>query len=175
MNGRQIGGLIGAVGGLVFVLANAGELPASTTLRVVGVVAFVAVVAWLVLRTPEAPPVPSPAALRIYWTCVIGELVSIPAGAAVLRRLDHAELVPSWVVLVVGVHFVPFAQAFKVPLFRTLGLVLVAIAALGMAGTLLGFDDGVPLAAVVAGFVLFTAVYAGSRDPAVNTATGARS
>ncbi|KQZ67033.1 hypothetical protein [Nocardioides sp. Root151] len=162
MNGRQIGGLIGAGGGLVFVLANAGELPGATALRVVGVACFVVLVAWLVVRTPAAPPTPTPAALRIYWTCVLGELVAIPAGAAVLRQLGHAELVPAWVLLVVGTHFVPFAQAFRLPLFARLGLVLIAIALAGMASSLAGVDDAVPLAAVAAGFVLFAAVAVGS-------------
>lgn len=164
MNGRQIGGLIGAVGGLSFVLSNAGELPVSMLWRVLGVFGFVTAVGLMLAKAPAAPPVPAPRALRTYWLCVLGEVLAIPAGAAVLRALGHVDLVPAWVVLVVGVHFLPFATAFKVPMFRTLGLVLVGIAVLGMGGTLAGVELGVRIAAVAAGFVLFAAVVAGSRS-----------
>ncbi|KRF16789.1 hypothetical protein ASG90_11135 [Nocardioides sp. Soil797] len=163
MNERQVGGLIGAIGGLSFVLANAGALSAPLVWRVLGVTAFVIVLGVLFTRPGARPPTPSSKALRTYWLCVLGEVLAIPAGAALLRALDHPQLTPGWVVLVVGVHFVPFAAAFRVPMFRTLGLVLIGVALIGMIGTLAGLHDAVRIAAVGAGFVLFAAVLAGSR------------
>lgn len=163
MNGRQVGGLIGAVGGVAFIVINAGELPGSLVWRVVGVVGFVALVATLLLRPPPAPPEPTPRAMRIYWACVIGEVLAIPVGAAILGNAGQADLVPAWVVLVVGVHFVPFARAFELPLFLRLGIAMMVIALAGMATALAGVERGVPAAAVLAGFVLFAAVWAGAR------------
>ncbi|MDN5893840.1 MAG: hypothetical protein L0H93_07400 [Nocardioides sp.] len=163
MNGRQMGGFIGAVGGLSFVLANAGALPGVLVLRVAGVAAFVALLAMLILRPPPAPPEPSPGAIRVYWACVAGEIAALPLGAAGFRALDQTDLVPAWVVLVVGVHFVPFASAFRLPMFRWLGITMILVALSGMAVTLAGVDEGARAAAAAAGVVLFGAVYAGSR------------
>jgi len=51
MSGAKLGSMIGAVGGLVFIMSNSGALsgPWPVVLRVLGVIAFAAVVA-LVLR-----------------------------------------------------------------------------------------------------------------------------
>ncbi|MFD1049576.1 FAD-dependent oxidoreductase, partial [Kibdelosporangium lantanae] len=52
-------------------------------------------------------------AMRVYWTCVVAEVVGFFVGAQVITRVfDRPDLVVVWVVLVVGAHFVPFAAAF---------------------------------------------------------------
>ena len=131
LRGRGLGSLIGAAGGALFVLVNAAELPGSTTLRVAGVVLFAAAVV-VALRAPDdGSRPPPPRALKIYGWCVAGEVLAIPVGAAILRALDRPELVRVWVVLVLGVHFVPFAKAFGEPIFRALGVVLILIALAG--------------------------------------------
>jgi len=166
MRGRRTGALIGAVGGVVFVLANAGALgsPTSVVLRVVGVVAFAVVLWWAVLRPGGVSPgpQPSPAALRTYLVCVAGEVVAIPLGAQVLvRAVGRPELVLPWVVLVVGVHFLPFARTFRVPLFSGLAWTLVV---LGLLGGVLAVVVGPVLASatgVLAGFVLLAFAGAG--------------
>lgn len=158
MNGRILGSLIGAVGGLVFVLVNSAELPAATLLRVVGIVAGIALLVATVLAirrgsaATDTPPEAS--AIRIYWICVAGEVAAIPAGAAVLRSLDHPELTRVWVVMVLGVHFVPFARAFGAPLFAWLGGALMALALVGGALSLAGANQAEPWTAVLAGFTL---------------------
>lgn len=154
MDGRRLGSLIGAIGGLGFVLANAGALPGGTALKIAAAVAFVGVLVAIVRTTAPPPPAPTPAAIRVYWWCVIGEVLAIPAGAAVLRSLDHEELVRTWVVLVLGVHFVPFARAFRAPLFGYLGALLVAVAVIGAAASLAGAGRAELWTAVVAGFLL---------------------
>lgn len=157
-----IGSAIGAIAGLVFVLVNAGALPAAMVLRVVGVAGFVAVL-FVVLRAPDtARPAPSRSALRIYAACVVGEVVAIPVGAAVISNAAHEPTaVVAWVVVVVGVHFGPFAKAFALPMFGWLAGVLCA---LGVAGLGLAFAvDAVfaAAAAVVAGYVLLVFSAAG--------------
>jgi hypothetical protein len=162
----RTGALIGAIGGVVFVLANAGALgsPASVVLRVVGVAAFAVVLWWSVLRRGAAQPGPPPApgALRTYLLCVVGEVLAIPLGAQLLvRAVGRPELVLPWVVLVVGVHFLPFARTFRVPLFAALAWSLVV---LGLLGGALAVAVGPVLASaagVLAGFVLLAFAAAG--------------
>jgi hypothetical protein len=171
-DGRVLGSLIGLVGGEVFVQANAAELPGETPVRVAGLVLGLLVVATLVryLRSsPIAPPPPSRSGLRLYGVTMIALVVSIPVGAAVLRALDHADLTPVWVVLVLGLHFLPFARAFGQPFFARLGWTLVGIAVAGCTATLAGVDDGPAWTAVLAGATLLVASLLGtvsSRSPA---------
>ena len=158
MRGARVGSLIGAVGGLVFVLVNAAALPSGPALaaRVLGVVGFVAVLWFAVLHGPEGTVEPSRAAIRTYTVCVVAEVLAIPLGATLLDRVVHRpELVLPWVVLVVGAHFVPFAQAFGAPLFARLGFALAAVALVG-AVACVAVDGPEPgrWAAVLAGFVL---------------------
>jgi hypothetical protein len=127
-------------------------------------VAFGVVLWWSVLRTGAGSPgpQPSPDALRTYLVCLVGEVVAIPLGAQVLvRAVGRPELVLPWVVLVVGVHFLPFARTFRVPLFAGLAWTLVV---LGLLGGVLAVVVGPVLASatgVVAGFVLLAFAGAG--------------
>src|SRR5687768_16832934 len=117
MRGERIGAMIGSIGGLVFVLINAGELPGPARLpvRVAGVLTFVAVVWFAVLRPSSAPAPAGPPtgrAIKIYWASVAAMGIGIPVGANILGNvLDLPELTVLWVVLVVGAHFLPFAGA----------------------------------------------------------------
>jgi hypothetical protein len=61
------------------------------------------------------------------------------------------------VVLVLGLHFLPFARAFRQPFFTPLGWTLVAGAAAGGTATLAGFDDAPAWTATLAGGVLLVA------------------
>jgi hypothetical protein len=129
-------GLVGAVFGLVFVLVNAGGLasPFDLLVRVLAVVAFVSV--FLLLRRGVATPMPDAGqrALRIYAVAVAAELVALFGGTLLLRNTGHEELSLPWVVIVVGVHFVPLGWAFRARFFHVLAGVLVA---LGVAGAVL--------------------------------------
>ena len=55
------------------------------------------------------------------------EVVLLPMGANSLVRLDHPELTVPWVALIVGIRFLPFARAFRSPVFAVLGLVLIGL------------------------------------------------
>ena len=138
-------GLAGAAFGLVFVLVNAGGLasPFDLLVRVLGAVAFVGV--FLLLRRGVAAPLPDagPRAIRIYAAAVVGELVALFGGTLLLRSTGHEELSLPWVVIVVGVHFVPLGWAFRARFFHVLAGILVV---LGVAGGVLALAGADPAA-----------------------------
>lgn len=159
---ERVGSLIGAVGGLLFVLVNAGGLTGGVAwaARVLGVAAFVAVVILVVLRrggtVAEDPP--SRRQIRTYGISVTVMVLAIIAGARVLDASGRAELVVVWVVLCVGAHFLPFARAFAVPVFARLGLVLIGLAVVGGVVALTTASAVAPAAtAVLAGLALLAA------------------
>ncbi len=163
-----LGSLVGAVGGLAFVLGNAGGLPPGWPwpVRLLGGLAFVAVLWFAVVRVwdvrDSTPPAPS--ALRTYGLSVVGMLLLFPVGNLLLRAVGRPELTLPWVVLVVGVHFLPMAWAFRAPVLRAVGLALVGVAVLG-AVLVLALGPGWPVSAtaVVAGCTLLAAASAGAR------------
>ena len=133
MRTRPVGSIIGAVAGLAFVLLNAGAVPDSLIWRIAAVAAFVAIIWFVVLRGQViAPAPPNRAALRTYGFSVLAMVVAFPVGArAISDVLDRPNAVLVWVVFVVGVHFLPFAQAFHLPVFRWLSASLVMISIIG--------------------------------------------
>ena len=136
MHPQLIGTVIGAIGATAFVHANRGTLPGPWPVIAVlaWAVALVTLV-WAALVRPRSLPVlapPGPRAGLVYVASVIAMLV----------------------VIAVGLHFVPFAAAFRAPVFTVLGWCLVAI---GVVGLLLGLAAGavaVAGAAVVTGLVM---------------------
>jgi len=170
-------GLVGGVFGLVFVLVNAGDLPAPLDLavRVVGVMALVAVVG-LLLRSGGGTPLPEagPRAWKVYRIAVGVEIVALFGGASLLSRTGHEELGLPWVVVVVGVHFIPLGWAFGARFFVTLGWILVALGVLGAILALAGaerpvvsFVSGVGAGLVLLAFAARPALVRPPRDPQV--------
>lgn len=163
MRTRPLGSLVGAVAGLAFVLLNAGAVPATRVWQVLAVVAALVIAWFVVLRGPRVTQAaPDRAAVRTYGFAVTAMLVAIPVGASLLTNvLDRPHAVVVWVVLVVGAHFLPFARAFALPVFRILALSLLTVAVVGAVPTLA--SDSATAAGwtgVAAGFVLqaFSAV-----------------
>lgn len=150
--------LIGTGFGLLFVLINAGSLPAPWPLpvRVAGVVLTAAVVARVLIRPTAPAPRPEPSAMRTYWRWVGIEGLAIFAGTFLLGRLGLGEFGVLWVIAVVGVHFLPFATAFGRRTYAVLGWVLIALALLGALLAALIGGTGTGLAGVAAGVVLLT-------------------
>jgi hypothetical protein len=151
-----MGSVFGAVGGLVFVLVNAGALPGALVWRLAAVVAFLAIGWFVVVRGPQvdAEP-PSRAALRIYLISVAAMVVGIVAGAYIIRAVLHRpDAVLVWVVFVVGLHFLPFAQAFRLPVFRWLSVSLVAVALVGFVGLAVSGEVAASWTGVAAGVLL---------------------
>jgi hypothetical protein len=133
MPARVIGCIVGAVGGLGFVLGNAGAVPGSLVWRIAALLGCVAIAWFVVLRgraVHHRPP--SRTAMQTYGISVTAMVVAIPVGAAILSNaLDRPNAVRVWVVLVVGVHFMPFARAFQLPAFRWLTAALVVDSVIG--------------------------------------------
>jgi hypothetical protein len=157
-----IGSVIGAIAGLVFILANAGALDGTPVLRAIGVAGFAAVTAVLVRGPRVEQPAPSRSAMRIYWLCVAGEVAAIPLGAAVVSGALHSpSAVVAWVVFVVGAHFGPFARVFGLPLFGWLAGALLLLGAVGLVLALTVDHTFAACSAVAAGYVLLAFSAAG--------------
>ncbi|MEO6881275.1 MAG: hypothetical protein ABI181_10075 [Mycobacteriaceae bacterium] len=175
MRTRPVGSLVGAIAGLVFVLVNSGAVPGSLLWRAAAAVAFVAVIWFVVLRGPEveqAPP--SRDAVRTYGFAVVAMVVAIPVGARILSDvLDRPSAVLVWVVFVVGAHFLPFAHAFHLPVFRLLAASLVVVAIIGAVPTLTSNSEAAAgWTGVAAGFVL---LFFSAAGPHLSRSSAARS
>jgi hypothetical protein len=154
------GSLIGVAGATVFVFSYRNGLPAPwPMIALVAWLAGIAAYAWTALAVPRALPALEAIGRRagvIYLASVAAMLVVIRVGTIVLDSQQLAGLRPALIVLAVGLHFLPFAGAFRTPMFTTLGL---SIAGLGAAGLLLGWLWARPAAsaaAVLAGLVMLT-------------------
>lgn len=163
MRTSPIGSVIGAIAGLVFVLINAGAVPASLIWRIVGAVVFAATICSIVLPGPQVSP--TRAAWRLYGLAVAAMVVAIPVGAAIISNILHRpNAVLVWVVFVVGAHFLPFAHAFGLPIFRWLSASMVLVAVIGAIPALASNSaTAAGWTGVVAGFVLLFFSAAGPR------------
>ncbi|MEJ5945517.1 hypothetical protein WDZ17_09465 [Pseudokineococcus basanitobsidens] len=101
---------------------------------------------------------PRPVALLVYGACVVGELVVIAVGSAVLEALGRGELRPSLIAAVVGVHFLPFARAFGEAMFSLLGRVVAGLGVIGLVLGALGVTDAAEAFAVLAGLAMVAVV-----------------
>lgn len=151
MTRDQVGRLIGAGFGLVFIEANAGALPSGVgvALRVVGLAAFLGLVFLGRRRGAQAAetggqPTGTSFGGR-YWLIVVAEVVAVAAGLAVINRVLHTpQATVGWLALVVGVHFYGLAVAWRRPSLRTLATGMSVCGALGL---VLAFS-GAPAAVV---------------------------
>ncbi|OKJ97392.1 DUF7010 family protein [Amycolatopsis sp. CB00013] len=109
----------------------------ATLLVVVGIVAVLGLVGWLVLTARRGAGLPAGGGReespfgKQYGIAVLLMLVGIFAGARVLSAVfEVPEAVPAWVLFVVGLHFLPFAKLFGSRRFLVLSALLCAVAAL---------------------------------------------
>lgn len=159
-----LGCLIAGIFGLAYVLANAGALPSPLD-SVLPVIAIAALV-WLGVLVRRAGLEwlgGSRRRLRLglgYWLVVMGEVGAIAAGSAVLNGpLDAPRGVVAWVSLVVGLHFVALAVAWREPVFYVLGAAIAACGVAALAAALAGGSDALVggLGGVLPGLLLLTA------------------
>ncbi|SDY47800.1 hypothetical protein SAMN05421504_105674 [Amycolatopsis xylanica] len=133
-----------------------------TVLVVLGIVVVVALVAWIVALGRRGADLPAGGGRgdspfgKQYGISVLLMVVGIFAGARVLSGVfDLPQAVPAWVLLLVGLHFLPFSRLFGTRRFLVLAILLcvvaVAAAVLGAAGqewawrTVPGFGGAVVL------------------------------
>ncbi len=64
-----------------------------------------------------------------YWRVVAFEVIAIVVGVIVLDVTGQAAYLPAWILLIVGVHFIPLARLFGTPGLRLAGLALIGVAA----------------------------------------------
>jgi len=101
---------------------------------------------------------------RAYWNVVGGECLALFGGLVVINAVfGQPKLAVPWIALVVGVHFVLLAQAWRIGLYRVLGIVQ---AGLGLAGFVLAAAGAALatvnlVAGVLSGVALYGAVAAG--------------
>lgn len=164
----RLGSLIGLIGATVFVLVNRGALPAPWPLvALLASVAALAFYLWAVWLRPASalPPgeQPRPRAGLVYLASVSGMLMVFFVGRLLLARAGQEELMPALVALGVGLHFVPFAAAFRAPVFSTLGWLLAGIGLVGIVAGWLGAGAVAAAgAAVAAGVTMLVVMGAGA-------------
>lgn len=150
-----MGTLIGLFGACVFVFSYTPGIakPLSVVARTL-VLAAVACTLWFLFASPRyfGPFTASRGQqIGIYLLCVVVEFALIAFGTGRLTSLGKLELQPALIALVVGLHFIPFAWAFKERMFYTLGGVLTV---LGSGGLLIGTHTSALGAAVGSGLVM---------------------
>jgi len=148
---RRIGAVVGLVGAVTFVFSYAGGLHAAAAVTVqVLVVALVVATLGMLFVSPRGlgrfvPP--TRVAIGVYLSCVVGELALIRIGTDALIHTGRDELRPALIVLVVGLHFLPFAWALHEHMFSWLGAMLVVLGAVGLLAA-------AELVAVIAGLAM---------------------
>ncbi|MGU3431879.1 hypothetical protein ACNHUS_02575 [Actinomycetes bacterium M1A6_2h] len=151
---EKLGSLIGAVFGLIFVLVNTDSLP-SPIARVLRILAVAAVVAVLVAirRVPAAPPTSGRAfSDRNYLVTVALEAVALFGGVAIINGpLATPDAAVAWISLVVGLHFLGLAAAWKLRFYHVLA---AAMAPCGIIGLVIAFGGGPTAAVDVIGAVI---------------------
>ena len=165
---RRWGSLIGVIGGLVFVGYS------SALGDVLAVVAWVPAVGLAaatlfghVVRPVALGPLvrPRPLALATYVASVAGELALIAVGTRALAAAGRSELQPALITAVVGLHFLPFAWAFRERMFVLLGGLLLLCGGVGAVAGALGVTHAADALAVLAGELMLAvlALYARGR------------
>ncbi len=112
-------------------------------------VATTVVAAALAWRRRHGRSAMADAEVRARYLRVVGiEGLAIGVGVVLLIVLGLPEQIPSWTLLVVGVHFVPLGRAFRVPELTPCGVVCAVLA---VAAAVLGVADVVAPNAVAGG------------------------
>ncbi|NLJ53494.1 MAG: hypothetical protein GX344_05090 [Intrasporangiaceae bacterium] len=108
---------------------------------------------------------PAPRALLVYAASVVGMIALIRLGRWFLGEQGRPELASAVIVISVGLHLLPFAAAFRAPVFRTLGWVMTALGVLGLMIGWLTTGTAAAAVAVITGVVMLVVITLGARDP----------
>ncbi len=172
-SGLMTGSLIALSFGTVFVMVNSGGLPSPWPI-VIRVIAVVTAVALLIavlrvrgLAIEERPGEVVGFADQRYWYAVAGEVIALVVGLYLINQVfDAPEVGIAWVAVVVGLHFVPLAWAWRMPMYYWLGAAMVLLGVAGFVAHAFGASDAVValIAGVGSGAALYGAVAAGIQD-----------
>ena len=170
-DGAEIGALIGAGFGLLFLIINTGQFSTlgRTLVIAVGVLAFAGIAVFAVRgltrkrsgggrlgesgkRGRQEPPLG-----RAYWIIVLIEAVLLFAGTRLLAHLGHPELGVAWVAVVVGTHFYALGWVFGLDRFHVLATVVTLCGIGGFIAFFAAAPAFIPvISGVISGFVLLT-------------------
>ena len=141
-NGARVGALIGAVGGVLFVVLNAWPLGEPWTNVAIGIG-----VAWFlwdlraIMRVPEDPDAVRPDArqMQAFWIVVALEVILIIGGTQLaIRVLEIPSASLPWVATVLGVHWLVFRMVFRQEVFLWLGCFTLTCGVVGLMVALTG-------------------------------------
>ena len=152
-----------SVFGLIWWFAGFGTLPAPAVgipLLILGIALTAAIQVFARRQLGELDRVqpPPPGQNAAYLRIVLTEFALIAAAVVLCNLLDLSDLIPSLVVIIVGLHFVPLARLYRQLRWNVLAAVMTAIGLvvlpLAYAGVLSG-NAWLTVPAVGAGLALF--------------------
>ena len=159
-DGARVGALIGAVGGLAFVLFNSWPLgdPWTNVAIGIGVLWFL----WdvrAIMRVPENPDAVRPDArqMQAFWIVVALEGILIIGGTQLaIRVLDIPSASLPWVAIVLGVHWLVFWMVFRQEVFLWLGCFTLSCGVVGLLVALTGVagTDDLAATAIASGLIV---------------------
>jgi hypothetical protein len=134
LKGRIIGALIlGSFGAIwTFEAVYFGGIATPVLVTVIAIFA-VASIAWPATRLYSLPRMASVPADRLrwasiaktYWTIVATEWLLCAGAANWLARHHRYHLIPVFLGVIIGVHFLPLARLFKMPIYYATGIFMV--------------------------------------------------
>lgn len=155
---------ISTIGGSAFLFGGISALPepvqAPLRMAAVGLIAFALVAILFRRRVMPSMEPPTPGAMRVYWVAVVLLLLLMPVTRIVAEALHTPTAQIALVAAVVGAHFLPFARAFRAPVFSWIGGSMLV---LGLGGALLaalGSSFAGPAGAAAAGAEMLVIVAA---------------
>lgn len=127
----------------------------------IAIVPSVALGIWSILlhRRAPAPSLHGGQTLRRWWLWFAIEFGAIAIGNAALGMTGHYDYAICWTYLIMSLHFIPLARAYRIAELAALGVVGTAIAVCGAA--LQGFA-GIPSGPVVGGLGALAMIAAGA-------------
>jgi hypothetical protein len=177
--GAEIGALIGAGFGLLFLIINTTQFSTlgRTLVLALGILTFAGIVIFAVrglaqrrgsntgaVRAdadsdtaihPDTPSRREPPFGRAYWIIVCIEAVALFAGTRMLASLGHPELGVAWVSVVVGTHFYALGRVFGLDRFHVLATVVTLCGIGGFIAYFAAAPAFIPvISGVISGFVL---------------------
>ena len=159
-NGARVGALIGAVGGVLFVVLNAWPLGEPWTNVAIGIG-----VAWFlwdlraIMRVPEDPDAVRPDArqMQAFWIVVALEVILIIGGTQLaIRVLEIPSASLPWVATVLGVHWLVFRMVFRQEVFLWLGCFTLTCGVVGLMVAFTGVagSDALAATAIASGLIV---------------------
>jgi hypothetical protein len=135
-NGALVITGFGALWALLPMMALPAQPQVAIVVVVVIVTALLASAAIWLLRaarqlSPDASPADHARGTRVsrWYALVFGsEMLAIALASILLGRTSHAELIPLVTGLIVGIHFLPLAALFHVPVYYLTGVVMIILA-----------------------------------------------